>query len=278
MIRLRDLMTRSSRAKYLLWRTGLLGDAVAVRFLGGEAIVLERSLFHGLGTAYEIFVSNVYRSPRSIDRDSVKRIVDVGANVGFTVAYLAARYPGARIDAFEPHPKHLATLRRTISLNRLDDRVFVHPAAAGVSDGSSKLLSAGVCSTIDAQEKQREVASGLEAIEVPVVDFFSAIGSSPIDLLKIDCEGAEYDLLMDRRFAEIDARAIVMEWHATSSHPEAKHELAERLRSLNWDICEIPGETLSPIDELGILRAGIFWAYRQTPPRASVSHPRSSSA
>lgn len=263
MIRLRDLMTRTSRAKYLIWRSGALGDAVTVRLTTGERIILERSMLMGANVAYEIFVSEIYRSPRRFDPSSIKRIVDVGANVGFSVAYWAARYPDARIDAFEPHPKHLATLRRTISLNRLDERVFVHPAAAGVSDGSSNLLSAGVCSKIDTQAKNREVARGLETIEVPVVDFFSAIGSGQIDLLKIDCEGAEYDVLMDTRFDDINATKMVIEWHATITHPQADIELIERLRNLGWDVLPTSAENSYPVPNFGILRTGIIWAFRQ---------------
>ena len=55
MTRLRDLMTPASKGRYLLWRTGLLGDAVTVRLASGERIVLQRSMHMGLNVAYEIF-------------------------------------------------------------------------------------------------------------------------------------------------------------------------------------------------------------------------------
>jgi FkbM family methyltransferase len=264
MTRLRDLMTLTSRARYLLWRTGAFGDAVAVRLTTGERIILERSMLMGASVAYEIFVSKIYRSPRWLDSRRIKRIVDVGANVGFSVAYWGAQYPHARIDAFEPHPAHIATLQKTIDLNHLSDRVAIHPAAIGVSSGVFQLRSAGVCSTLEKSPEvsNRDFSTVMDTIDVPVVDFYSEAGSDQIDLLKMDCEGAEYDVLMDSRFADIDAAAMVIEWHATTAHPQAEIELIERLRNLRWDVLPTAADNSYPIPDFGILRAGVVWAYR----------------
>lgn len=262
MTRLRDLMTPASKGRYLLWRTGLLGDAVTVRLASGERIVLQRSMHMGLNVAYEIFISGTYRSPRPLDPGAIRRIVDVGANAGFSVAFWGVNYPRARIDAFEPHPAHLAPLRRTVALNRLDARATVYPAAVGVAPGSCELISAGVCSTAIGANERVGAARELATVKAPVVDFFAAMNGDRIDLLKIDCEGAEYDLLMDPRFAALDAGALVMEWHATRAHPEADREVIERLRQLRWEVIAQPGETREAIGGLGILRVGMVWAYR----------------
>lgn len=262
MTRLRDLMTPASKARYLLWRTGMLGDAVTVRLASGERIVLQRSMHMGLNVAYEIFISGTYRSPRPLDPGAIRRIVDVGANVGFSVAFWGVNYPHARIDAFEPHPAHLTALRRTVSANNLGARVTIHPAAVGVASGTCELVSAGVCSTMVDVGGRTGDARAFGTITVPTVDIFTAINGRRIDLFKIDCEGAEYDILMDPRFAELDASAIVMEWHATRAHPEADRDLIERLRQLRWEVIAQPDETREAAEGLGISRIGMVWAYR----------------
>ena len=105
-------------------------------------------------------------------------------------------------------------------------------------------------------------ARAFETITVPIVDIFTAINGRHVDLFKIDCEGAEYDLLMDPRFAELDASAIVLEWHATRAHPEADRELIGRLRQLRWEVIAQPDETREAAEGLGISRIGMVWAYR----------------
>ncbi len=262
MIRLREKMTLPSRVRYLLWRAGLTGKEVVVRLATGQLIVLDRSMQMSSGTAYEVFVSDVYRSPRKLDPRLVRRIVDVGANVGFSVAYFAAVYPSARIDAFEPHPAHLATLRKTVGLNLLCDRVNIRPVAVGCEAGEFALIDAGVCSNILNARSAHGSVSGSDIINVRVVDFFSEIAGNRVDLLKMDCEGAEYDILMDRRFTEIEVKAIVLEWHATTARPKADREILHRLQSVGWHVVPTSPEFPYPVPNLGILRAGMLWAYR----------------
>jgi FkbM family methyltransferase len=262
MPRLRDMMTVPSKARYLFWRTGLAGDRVAVRLVTGERIVLARSVYKSSNVANEIFVSDIYRPPRTIESNSVNLIVDVGANVGYSVALWGTRFPNARINAFEPHPYYAALLRQTVRLNHLIKRVTIHEAAVGIRQGECDLVNAGVRSTIVDVGGSAEAARAMGTTRVPVVDFFSAVSGRPIDLLKIDCEGAEYDLLMDLRFADIDVKVLVMEWHATQAHPEADRDLISRLRQLGWDVMPQASETPDPIEGIGILSVGILWAYR----------------
>jgi FkbM family methyltransferase len=263
MNRLRDYMTPMSKLRYLAWRASLLGDEVTVQLTTGEWLILQKSMQFGLGVGYEIVVEGSYRPPRPIDPGLIRRIVDVGANVGFTVAYWAARFPEARIEAVEPLPAHVEALRRIVRLNHCEDRTTIHAAAAGIAAGVCEMVSAGVCSTVIGPREPEGAAASLERIAVPVVDIFELIGSAHIDLLKIDCEGAEYDILMDPRFRALDADNLVMEWHATEEHPEADSDLISRLRDLQWVVEPISSSSVKNLDGLGFLRAGMAWGFRQ---------------
>lgn len=254
MVRLRDKLTATSCIRYLLWRTGLFGTSVTVRLAGGGLIVLNNSHFLETAVAHEIFVSEIYRSPRPLRPGSVRRIVDIGANVGYTLVWWMTHYPEARIEAFEPHPGHLSVLKKCIRLNGLVDRVVVHPAAVGTKNDRLYLLDAGVCSAIVAQ-------NGVGRIPVDVVDFFQAVEDGPIDLLKVDCEGGEYAVLMDSRFGELQVKTLVMEWHATVDHPKADKEILARLKALDWEV-ELGAQEDMSFPHSGLLRVGMLWAYR----------------
>jgi FkbM family methyltransferase len=188
-------------------------------------------------------------------RQRVERIVDVGANVGYTTLYWSRLFPGARFKAFEPHPLILPTLKANLALNRLSERVLVFPAAAGTKNSVVKLTDAGVGSTVTQMPTGR-------SFEVPMVDFFEALANEPIDLLKLDCEGAEYDLVSDPRFADLRAKAMVFEWHATAERPHAKREIFKMLTLYKWRVEPISEYGLSQ-PEFGLLNTGVAWAFNQ---------------
>ena len=73
-----------------------------------------------------------------------------------------------------------------------------------------------------------------------------------IDILKIDIEGGEYELLGDPRFASLDVKAIVLEWHACSEILDGEKWCRDRLKEL--------GYRLYPIFQRESY--GMFWAYK----------------
>jgi FkbM family methyltransferase len=246
--RLRDLMSPTGRARYLAWRGLGFPERIVVGLLTGERLLIRRPPAHDLSIAHEVFVQNVYQPDTIPNLRRVGRIVDVGSNVGYTLAYLGLRYPEAALVAFEPHPVHVELLRRNLTLNNLSSRVQIHAAAAGICKGEARLSNEGAMSTLLSGET-------LGSIPVPVVDFFDAVGTGDIDLLKIDIEGAEYPILMDERFAGLRARMMVVEWHATPERPDADAGISARLTQLGWRL-EHRAEYQQPT------RHGMLWGYQ----------------
>jgi FkbM family methyltransferase len=242
-VRLRDRMSAGSRFRYLLWRATGSGHAVSVRLSSGEKLILRPPPASDLDTAYEVFVSEPYASPRPIDCNAVRRIVDLGANVGYSVLYLARCFPAAQLDAFEPHPEHLQCLRANIEANLLAQRVRVWPQAAGREAAVVNLRDAG-------NRSQVQEGSG---IPVQKADFLQWAAGQRIDLLKLDIEGDEYEIVCDPRFAALDIGALVMEWH---SPPGDEKLLAARLQSVGYDVAA------TAEGGFGGMRMGIFWAFR----------------
>lgn len=232
MNRLRDLLTPASHGKYLSWRAlsrAFRPPPVTLRLVTGERLLVRPKPATDLDTAYEIFVDGVYASAlTSIDARSIRRIVDLGANVGYSAVWWASRCPEATILAVEPHPANVASLRRNVSLNGLGSRVVVEPVAACSSPREVTLSDAGSSSSI--------VRSAGTGFKVQAVDFFELVGGGPpVDLLKMDIEGGEYELLSDARFAKLRPRTIAMEWHVTDEHPDAAAWCSATLEKLGYE-------------------------------------------
>jgi FkbM family methyltransferase len=185
---------------------------------------LRVALRHGTGdvvTLGEVFHERDYEPPAEVVAalGEPASILDLGANVGLFGAFAAARWPAARIEAFEPDPVNANVCERTIAANGLAGRWTLTRTAAGNADGRIA-FAAG----IDALS--HEVAPGTPgAIVVPIVDVLERIGAA--DLVKVDIEGGEWAIAGDPRFAAHPPAAIVLEYHP-SGCPAADPHAAMR--------------------------------------------------
>ena len=197
------------------------------------------------GPAFEVFVDRFYDSPRAIAPNSVQYIVDLGANVGMSILFWLHNYPKAHIEAFEPHPTHVARLRTNLALNEAEGRVTLHPTAAGVRPGRMALTDEGMSSSVVALDAVRN------AIPVDVEDAYETLLAREIDILKIDIEGGEFPILEDARFPQIAARALAMEWHRREDGRDGDRCTA---------ILSAAGYEVVPLFDL--TDHGMVWAYK----------------
>ena len=197
------------------------------------------------GVAYEMFVHDYYDDRGRYSTDKVRLVVDLGANVGYSVLYFLHKYRGCRVIAFEPHPRHAAQVERNLVLDGSRGRVEFHATAAGAATRTMRLTDRQSSSSLTGDE-----SSG--TIPVVVEDIFPLVAGKRIDILKMDMEGGEYEILADRRFSELDVDAIVMEWHSRGGGLADKRWCEERLRGLGFAIDDIFTRP----------SYGMFWATR----------------
>ena len=115
-----------------------------------------------------------------------RTIVDLGANAGYTAADLATRYPAARIVAVELDGGNAALARQ--NLESFAPRVTV--IHAGVWSSTGTITYGGV--------KVDDYAIGHGAQSAPAIspaDLVRQYDLGVVDYLKMDIEGAEYDVL-----------------------------------------------------------------------------------
>jgi FkbM family methyltransferase len=179
--------------------------AVAIRHHTGDVMVLD-----------EIFGQHEYEPPPGVAVRNVERAVDLGANIGLFGAWLLGRFPDARIVGYEADPGNAAVHRLAIEANNLADRWRLVESFAGVSPGSTRFV-AGL----------HAISHEGDGIDVPVDDVLPELAGA--DLVKIDIEGAEWPILADARFRDLEALIVVLEYHADGSPAPDPAAAAERL-------------------------------------------------
>jgi FkbM family methyltransferase len=118
-------------------------------------------------------------------------VLDIGAHVGIVSMTLAKRY-GCKVRAYEPAACNYHRLVSNICLNELQE--FIIPYNLAVTRDGRQVF-------IDGDSAQNSgsmmIYHGGKGVPVNSVTLSDIVGEHTIDLLKIDTEGAEYEIFED---------------------------------------------------------------------------------
>jgi FkbM family methyltransferase len=147
-------------------------------------------------------------------------VVDVGAYVGDTAIYFALR--GARrVIAIEPHPEAFREMIENIKLNNLEGTVIPVNAGLASRHGEICVENVDVERTISTYHKPGGCGTLVPAITLADVIEGYAINHSAV--LKMDCEGCEFDIILNDYEHIRTFKDLVFEYHLrASSEPLSK--------------------------------------------------------
>ena len=142
-------------------------------------------------------------------------VLDIGANIGMFSAWIANHFPGRPIIAFEPLEGNLTFLKKNLE----NGQVFSAPI-----DIVEKVVTGQPKETVtfyfDKTKPESDSASVIEGfynnndgVVIPAVSLTDIVAKSNnrIGLLKMDCEGSEYDILYNTSanvFEKVDTMII----------------------------------------------------------------------
>jgi FkbM family methyltransferase len=188
----------------------------------GGVVELWVSQFTDLHVAREAFGDRIYAVPDDL---RPRTILDLGANIGASVLWFHQRFPDAEIHAVEPDRRSLEKLRRNVGGL---PRVTVHHAAVAAADGQRTFYEAehGWSSSLTPEAARGGRPVTVTAVTLPAL-VREHVGRDRVDLLKLDVEGAEWELLPRLRLAEV-ATVVAGELHAGLLGDEAAERDALR--------------------------------------------------
>jgi FkbM family methyltransferase len=153
----------------------------------------------------------------------VRTVLDVGANIGLFTIAARKHFPSARIHSYEPNPD----LKRHLEAHSAAVDATCWMVAVGASSGFISLQKADSGSLFS-------VAKADERGKIPKRAFADAVAElGTVDLLKLDCEGAEWEIFSDP--APWDrVRSLVMEYHLWAKPNSTTDELQRILHGLGF--------------------------------------------
>jgi FkbM family methyltransferase len=203
------------------------GKVVDIRMKDGLNITLRRDHMDA-GIVAEIFFDNCYVRDLSLPPNPV--VVDIGGFIGDFALYAATHLKARRVVVCEPSPSNWALLVKNIQDNHCEDRVAMVNKA--VSDASVVMLDIDAPdrgqARISAYRPSRCEKKPVECISLE--SLFTEFKLTEVDLLKIDCEGGEYDILLSapsKVFSGV--KNIVFEFHEIDGFQGKLKAVKERL-------------------------------------------------
>jgi FkbM family methyltransferase len=172
-----------------------------------------------------------------IDAEHV--VVDVGAHIGAFALRAAMFAPGVRVCAYEPSPANYRLLKRNIELNGLGGRIVASQSAVGGSRGRRRLYFDSMSAAGDSLCTPSPAGNGFAEVDcVALNDVFDQKGIERCGFLKMDCEGAEYEILAqtpDKYLRKVER--ISLEYHSIRGYGVGM--LRERLEALDFRVAVI---------------------------------------
>jgi FkbM family methyltransferase len=172
----------------------------------------------------EIFLDDQYGL--STVRSPINTVVDIGANIGLFSLLARHKFPAARVHAYEPNPKIL----NYTAANLKAANIVLFNEGVSNEDTTGNLIWT---ESSRAVRTERASAGMIKLTGISTV--IERIGGE-LDLLKLDCEGAEWEIF--RKSAAFQSvRQIRMEYHLDANHGFA--ELKATVANLGFKINKI---------------------------------------
>lgn len=198
---------------YIFGRNNRFSDEIKLsllkkkkRFIKGSINLSKYQLYYidsaSLYSQYiEIVNNNIYAFSENAEP---KYIIDCGANIGLSALYFNNKYPNSEIIAFEPHPDIFEILEKNTQNNK---NIKCIQSAIWNKEGIIKFNSINS----DASSITQNINNS-KSIEVKTEQLKKYLNKS-VDFLKIDIEGAEYEVIMDIKDELKQVKNIFIEYH-----------------------------------------------------------------
>lgn len=170
----------------------------------------------------EIFVNSIYDFETNGERPY---IVDGGANIGLASLYWTLKFSSCEGVALEPDPAIFSILKKNLEATK--SAIVPVQAALSESEDELRFITSG-CDSGRVIHDENSNTIKVDAVKL------SSLLCRPVDLLKIDIEGAELGVLEEAAQSLSNAKRIFVEAHSFVSREQDYGSILKLLQTVGF--------------------------------------------
>lgn len=194
------------------------------RFIPTEKIFLGKRIFiHDIASfdlcKGELFDDEAYNFEA---KTAAPYIVDCGANLGMSIIYFKELYPKAAIIAFEADDHIFKFLEKNMASFGYNDVELINKAVWDSEGELTFLAEGGAGGRLEKSETAEHTYKKVASTRLK-----NYLSGKKVDFLKIDIEGAEYQVLKDCAEEIKNIDFMFIEYHSMLDRPQNLHEILQ---------------------------------------------------
>ena len=177
-------------------------------------------------TYEELFLDEIYRFQT---KNEEPVIIDCGANIGLSSLYFKTIYPNATLHAFEPDAVLFQLLEKNAQVNGFTN-THLHHAAVWIEDTNLSFSSKG-------SEASHIDLSNQSANQVKAIRLSSFLAQfDHVDFLKMDIEGAEFQVVADCLDSLKKVDHFFLEYHGKVDQTKQLYTMLQQVESIGFHV------------------------------------------
>ena len=168
-----------------------------------------------INVGWEVFYSGTYDIDKFFTLPEKPLIVDIGAHIGLFSLKAMGIYKSAEIIAYEPVRENFELLVDNIGRNYLRDSVHLINKGVASQSGSYEIYINGQSSAKHSIIRSHDETKETREMDcIGLTDIFLENKIDHIDLLKMDVEGAEFEIFRSAKIDDLNRiYGLVIEYH-----------------------------------------------------------------
>jgi FkbM family methyltransferase len=200
------------------------------RFIPTEKIFLDKKLYIHDIASFELCNAELFKAEmyKFISKSANPHIIDCGANLGMSIIYFKQLYPDASIIAFEADEHIFSFLKKNVESFGYKDVELLNKAVWNCEETLSFIVEGGAGGRIE-----NETSTG-KYKQVVCTSLKKYLTERKVDFLKIDIEGAEYEVIKDCENELKNIDYIFIEYHSMKDKVQNLHEILDIVQNAGF--------------------------------------------
>lgn len=165
----------------------------------------------------EVWLREIYNK-HGITVDKGDTVIDIGGHIGLFSVYAAKRSQTGKVFAFEPFVENYTRLEQHKQMNQCQNLEVINKGVDSTSGIKTLFLSPDKNTGGHSLHLKNQSERKVEIETVNLEEFCNQNQITTIDFLKLDCEGAEFEIVKSSESVLSRVKKIVMECHPYGDH------------------------------------------------------------